>query len=252
MKKYLAGEKWKTVKFNFRFTNDFLLEVSDKGRLRTFNKISDGNIINGSMINGYRIIRLKLYKPRDYKTKTTLDSLQQKVHRAEKKLKSLHKQKAGKRVIRERAEQLRIMKSNLSKNFQDDLKKRTIHFHSLVHRLVADYFLKKPTTRQTVVAHLDFNKLNNNAGNLKWMTPEENYKHQKHSPFVIKEKKERRNRRNENSGSTKLTVQKVMQLKKLFKQDFTLKQLAKQFKVSDMQILRIKRGENWGDIKAAG
>jgi len=252
MKKYLAGEKWKPVKFNFRFTNDFLLEVSDRGRLRTFNKISDGNIINGSMINGYRIIRLKLYRPRDKKVKLFLNAMQQKVRRVERQLKSLQNNKAGNRLIKEKKEQLDLLKRNLSKKFKGDLKERTIHYHSLIHRLVADYFLKKPTTRQTVVAHLDFNKLNNKASNLKWMTPEENYKHQKHSPFVIKEKKERRNRRNENSGSIKLTVQKVIQLKKLFKQDFTLKQLAKQFKVSDMQILRIKRGENWGDIKAAG
>jgi hypothetical protein len=115
---------------------------------------------------------------------------------------------------------------------------------------VAQYFLRKPTAKQTIVAHLDFNKLNNKAGNLKWMTPDENYAHQKMSPFVIKEKKDRKLHRKENS-TFKLTITKVMLLKKLLNQGKTVGQLAKQFKVTNTQVYRIKRGENWGDIAAA-
>ena len=36
---------------------------------------------------------------------------------------------------------------------------------------------------------------------------------------------------------------------KLMKGDITSKKLAEQFGVSDMQIYRIKTGENWGHIK---
>ena len=35
-----------------------------------------------------------------------------------------------------------------------------------------------------MVAHLDYDKLNNRTTNLKWMTPDENYKHQQNSPYV--------------------------------------------------------------------
>lgn len=146
---------------------------------------------------------------------------------------------------------LDTLKKNLSKKFQDDLKARTINYHSLVHRLVATYFLTKPTPKQTIVAHLNHDKLNNRANNLKWMTAEENYEHQKNSPHVIKEKQERRYRRKEDSRATKLTVTKVMLMKKLFNEGKPMKQLVKLFKVTDTQILRIKRGENWADIKAA-
>ena len=66
------GEKWKSVAFDFKFTNDYQLQVSDHGRLRAYNKFSDGDILNGSTINGYRIIRLKLYRPKDKKTKDLL------------------------------------------------------------------------------------------------------------------------------------------------------------------------------------
>jgi hypothetical protein len=251
MTKDYPGEQWKTVKFDFDFTNEFRLEVSNFGRLRTFNKISNGNLVNGSMINGYRIIRLKLYTPRDEKIQNKLDYLQQQVLKLTRKLKSLKERGERKENIKETAELLDTLKKNLSKKFQDDLKERTINYHSLVHRLVADYFLKKPTANQTIVAHLDHDKLNNRASNLKWMTPEENYEHQKSSPHVIKEKQERRHRRKEDSRATKLTVTKVMLLKKMINQGKPMKQLVKQFKVTDTQIFRIKRGENWADVEAA-
>ena len=250
MTKDYKGEKWKTIKFNLEFTNDFRIEVSNFGRLRTFNKVSDGDIVNGSMINGYRIIRLKLFRPRDEKIQKRFNYLQKQVLVLTRKLKSLKENKEGKKTINETSKLLDSLKQNLSKKFQDDLKERTIHYHSLVHRLVADYFLKKPTSKQTIVAHLDHEKLNNKANNLKWMTPEENYKHQQYSPYVIKEKQERRSIRKENSGTTKLTVAKVMQLKKMLNQGKPVKQLVEKFKITDTQIYRIKRGENWADIKA--
>lgn len=245
------GEKWKVIEFDFEFTNDGYIEVSNFGRLRTFNKISDGNIVNGSMINGYRIIRLKLYKPRDEKIQNKFNYLQQQVFKLARKLKSLKDSNESKKTINETAELLDSLKKNLSKKFQNDLKERTINYHSLIHRLVANYFLKKPTAQQTIVAHLDHDKLNNRATNLKWMTPNENYEHQKSSPYVIAEKSDRRYRRKENSGATKLTVTKVMLLKKLLNQGKPMKQLVRQFKVTDTQIFRIKRGENWADIEAA-
>ena len=251
MTKDYSGEQWKIVQFNFEFTNDCRIEVSNFGRLRTFNKVSDGNIVNGSMINGYRIIRLKLYTPRDEKIQTRFNYLQQQVFKLARKHKSQIQNGESKKVINETSLLLTTLKKNLSKKFQDDLKERTINYHSLFHRLVAGYFLKKPTAKQTIVAHLDHYKLNNRVNNLKWMTAEENYEHQKTSPYVIKEKQERRQRRKEDSRATKLTVTKVMLMKKLINQGKPMKQLVRQFKVTDTQIFRIKRGENWADIEAA-
>ncbi|MEO6328804.1 MAG: HNH endonuclease [Ginsengibacter sp.] len=251
MTKEYPGEQWKTVKFDFDFTNESRLEVSNFGRLRSFNKISDGNLVNGSMINGYRIIRLKLYRPREEKVQAKLDYMQQEVFKLARQLKSQIQNGESKTVINETTLLIHTLKKRLSKKFKDDLKGRTINYHSLIHRLVADYFLKTPASTQTVVAHLDHDKLNNRAYNLKWMTPEENYEHQTKSPYVIKEKEERRHRRKENSRATKLSVTKVMLLKKMLGQEKPMKQLVKQFKVTDTQILRIKRGENWADIQAA-
>jgi len=251
MNKDYPGEQWKTVQFDFAFTNDFRIEVSNFGRLRTFNKVSDGNIINGSMINGYRIVRLKLYRPRDEKTQARLDILQQQVFKVARKLKSQVNNGESKQVINETTLLLDTLKKNLSKKFQKDLKERTINYHSLIHRLVADYFLPKPTAKQTIVAHLDHDKLNNRVTNLQWMTPEENYEHQKSSPYVINDKQQRRQRQQSNPNRAKLTVTKVMLLKKLLNEGKPMKQLVKLFKVTDTQIIRIKRGENWANIPAS-
>lgn len=197
MTKNYPGEQWKAIKFDFEFTNDCRIEVSNFGRVRTFNKVSDGNILNGSMINGYRIIRLKLYRPREENIQKRFDYLQQQVFKLAAKLKLLQNSDADSEKIKETTDLLSTLKKNLSKKFQNDLKERTINYHSLVHRLVACYFLNKPSAKQTIVAHTDHDKLNNRVGNLKWMTPEENYEHQKNSPGVIEEKEKRKHRRKE-------------------------------------------------------
>jgi len=250
MTKNLAGEQWKNVVFNFDYVNDFRLEVSNYGRLRTFNKLSDGNILNGSMINGYPIVRLKFFTARDEKKEQQFAYLQQQINKLTQKIKLLVKNNSPKKDIAEATTLLTDLKKNLAVRRNKDLKSRTIYYHSLVHRLVAEYFCHRPTEAHSVVSHLDHNKLNNKSNNLRWMTPEENSAHQQKSPHVIAEKKERVHSRRKVS-TTKLTVTKVMLLKKLLNQGKPMRTLVKQFKVTDTQILRIKRGINWGDVQAA-
>ncbi len=251
MTKNYPGELWKPLMFDFAFTNDCRIEISTFGRIRTFNKVSDGNIINGSMINGYRILRLKFYSPREEKVQKKFDYLQQQVFKLARKLKSVTEAGESPETVKELSSLLEASRKSLTKQFQNDLKERTINFQSLIHRLVAEAFIKKPSSKHIIVAHKDHDKVNNRVGNLRWMTPEENYEHQKSSPHVIAEKNSRQHRRKESSRATKLTVTKVMLLKKMLNQGKPMKQLVKQFKVTDTQILRIKRGENWADIQAA-
>jgi hypothetical protein len=200
------------------------------------------------MINGYRIIRFKLFKPRDNATKSKLEFLQKQVFRLAGKLKLMKENKEDKTRIKETEALLDALRKNLSKKFFDDTKKRTKHYHTLVHRQVAEHFCKRPSDNHSIVAHLDHDRLNNKSSNLKWMTPEENYAHQQNSPHVIAEKKARQS---DKTRTAKLTVTKVMLLKKLLNQGKPMRTLVKQFKITDTQILRIKRGENWGEIKAA-
>ncbi|MFT3910517.1 MAG: NUMOD4 domain-containing protein [Ferruginibacter sp.] len=250
MVKDYPGEKWKAIKFDFEYINDLEMEVSNFGRIRSFGRLTHGNILKGSMINGYKIIRTKFFTKRDAKKQKELDNLKKQVLKLSKQIKLLKENKAGKTAIKEATEKLANLKESVSKKFKADEKNRTIYYHSLIHRLVATYFLRKPSASQTIVAHLDYNKLNNKVSNLKWMTADENYLHQQSSPYVIAEKKLRENKSGGHS-ITKLNVKKVMLLKKLLNQNKPVRQLAKKFKVTDTQIIRIRKGENWGGVKAA-
>lgn len=250
MIKDFPGEKWASVKFDFDFTNDASFKISNFGRLQTTNKYSGTRLLNGSSINGYRIIRLKLFKPGLQKTQLAIKRLQKQAAELSKNITALSKEKGNKKLLAEKNQLLKESKAGLEKLYKQDRKYRTINYHSLIHRLVADYFLPVPRTGQTKVAHVDHNKLNNHVSNLKWMTPEENFKHQQKSPLVIQAKEQRRTGIQLNQHA-KLTVTKVMLLKKLLNQNKPVKQLIKQFKVTDMQIYRIKRGENWGYVPAA-
>ena len=122
------------------------------------------------------------------------------------------------------------------------------YFAVLLHRLVAKYFLPKPVSKQKFIIHLDYNKENNHYKNLQWATQEEVTNHAKNNPAVIKAKELMR--KNLGSGyNTKLSEANVKQIKISLAKGKTLKELALKYKVSDMQIHRIKTGENWGHIK---
>ncbi len=251
MIKNYPGEIWKEVKFDFEFTNDYRLQVSNFGRVRSYNMLSDGNELKGSMINGYRIVRLKFFKPRDPKIQSRISALQEEILKLNEKIKSLKQSEAEQTKVDEVNQRLAEAKKKLAKQFKIDSKDRTIHYHSLIHKLVAEYFCTKPSpsAAYTVVSHIDHDKLNNRSSNLKWMTREENFIHQQKSPFVIAGRDDRKY--TTHAKVAKLTVTKVMLLKKMLNEGKPLRTLVKQFKITDTQILRIKRGENWADIPAA-
>jgi len=123
------------------------------------------------------------------------------------------------------------------------------YYAVLIHRLVAKYFLPKPTGKQKFVLHLDYDKENNHYKNLRWATQEEVTRHASYNPAVIKAKEQMRKTVALGGYNTKLTAAKVKQIKTSLAKGKTLKELAVKFKVSDMQIYRIKTGENWGHIK---
>lgn len=127
-------------------------------------------------------------------------------------------------------------------------KKSGEHKHHLIHRLVAEYFLPKPKRNQKIIIHLNFNKKDNHYKNLQWVTQLEATAHQIKNPVVIKAKKKIRESIGSSSNS-KLTVAKVVTIKKLLASGKTLKEIALRFGVSDMQIHRIKTGENWKFVK---
>jgi hypothetical protein len=128
-------------------------------------------------------------------------------------------------------------------------KSNGVYGHSLLHKLVARYFLPKPSSAQKIIIHLNYKKTDNHYKNLKWVSMADSISHQQKSPAVIKAKKLMRKSISNGGYNTKLTEAKVIYIKSAIKKGKTLKELATKFKVSDMQIYRIKKGENWGYVK---
>ncbi len=135
--------------------------------------------------------------------------------------------------------------------FKTKVDEKIVSKNYFLYRLVANNFIPKPSEEHTFVLHLDFNRANDTVRNLKWATRQEMLEHSKKSPYVIEAKK-KLVEFNKNSNHYKLNSTKVMLLKKrLFdpNRKTRLKMLAKQFGISEMQLSRIKKGENWGHIK---
>lgn len=122
--------------------------------------------------------------------------------------------------------------------------------HLFMGKLVATYFLPKTSEEQVYVLHLDRNRANDFVGNLRWATKEEMLEHQKNSPFVKEARIKTVEARKWQKGH-KLTLTQVKFIKKELldpNRKTRLKILAKKFGISEMQLHRIKTGENWGHV----
>jgi len=119
-----------------------------------------------------------------------------------------------------------------------------------VYRLVAELFIPKRSEEDLYVIHLDYSRNNDDVRNLRWVTLKEKYEHRDKNPKVINSPAKVREP-NLSPDGPKLTLTKVIHLKKLLKdpnRKTRAKILAKQFGISEMQVSRIKRGENWGHV----
>jgi hypothetical protein len=128
---------------------------------------------------------------------------------------------------------------------------KLLNKHLFFFRMVAEHFLDKASADQEYVLHLDYNRSNDYYKNLQWATRQEMIDHAKKSPYVIEGRK-KLIEHNIKSDGHKLTANKVKFIKKRLadpNRTIRLKMLAKQFGISEMQLYRIKRGENWGHIK---
>jgi len=115
--------------------------------------------------------------------------------------------------------------------------------HFLIHKLVAEVFVPKENRNQTVVMHLDWNKANNHFSNLKWAAKVESYKR------MHKKLQEERKKKGKVVTYSKLKKDEVALIKSMLDRGVKQKLIAKMFCVSEMQITRIKRGENWKEIE---
>jgi len=113
----------------------------------------------------------------------------------------------------------------------------------LVHKITAEMFVDKTAKGQDTVIHLDWNKQNNYYKNLEWVAKTEAYKR------MFKRIQENRRKSGKKIvTSSKLKPDDIRLLKSMLKRGVKQNVIAKLFSISEMQVTRIKRGENWGDI----
>lgn len=128
--------------------------------------------------------------------------------------------------------------------------KKVINRNLLLHRIVAEQFLLKENEEQIFVIHLDFDKTNNHVENLQWATKEQVEIHSQKNPDVI-QAISNMVEDIRNGKRYKLNPSKVLFIRNKLddpNRKTRMKILAKQFDVSEMQLYRIKRRENWGHL----
>jgi NUMOD4 motif/HNH endonuclease len=116
-----------------------------------------------------------------------------------------------------------------------------------LHREIARMFVRKNSPKQKFVIHLNHQKTDNSAKNLKWVNLEEMISHQQKSPAKLAYKKIQSTR----PVGLKLTATQVKSIKKTLSsrtRQLTIKKLADKYGVSEMTMYRIKSGENWGAV----
>jgi hypothetical protein len=115
----------------------------------------------------------------------------------------------------------------------------------LIHKLVAETFIKRPKIENNYVIHIDFNVQNNHVSNLTWVSRQESYARvMQHLSDINKS----------NPGKmmpySKLKAEDVKVIKSMINKGIKQKIIAKMFCISEMQITRIKRGDNWPEVSA--
>lgn len=250
-------EIWKEYPLEIEMRSKLRLEFSNHGRIRTFHvHDKEGKVIKGGLREGYPIYNTTFFKERPKKVQEKLKEFKDKMNLVLQEIKELSKiEDLPEKIIEDRLSILKVRKGKLMEERKAYTKKADkklkIYFHILVHRAVAELFLEKGEDSEKVI-HKDFNKLNNHVDNLQWVTKKEALARYKDAPNNILWKRKQKFlgvKTPKTFTYAKLTETDVLYIKEKLHQGKTLKSLALRFGVSDMQIHRIKTGENWSRIK---
>lgn len=114
-----------------------------------------------------------------------------------------------------------------------------------LHKMVAQHFVKQNSGAHQFVIHKDYDKENNAAKNLKWVSKLGLEKHHKKNPNFASDKKRVK------LVKTKLTEREVRRIKVMLKKmEYKRKyNIAKEFGITNTQLNSIVNGKNWAHIK---
>ncbi len=119
-----------------------------------------------------------------------------------------------------------------------------VNHRYFVHKLVAEYWIERPSENHIYVTHLDRNLKNNHVSNLAWLDRETLLKqYREYFTKLFNDPKRRKV-----MTSSKLKESDIKVLKGMLERGVPQVKIAKMFCISEMQVTRIKRGENWGHV----
>lgn len=248
----LPGEEWKEITFDTLPGDANRFEISNWGRFRSFSNMAKGRVLRGGIANGYLTLGLKYLNDRDKKTeeyflkmKAQVLGMKRKVKEYEKEvLDYLEKGKPIPEAMRRKLENERTQFRELRTKYLEDKRKeertRTINFGGLVHKMVAEVFLKKPSPHHRYVIHMDHDRLNNHYKNLKWATKAEVEEHTKNNPYATTKK----GRGRKPVENVMLTKEMVKRIKHALEEGVAPNAVAKQYAVNSQVVNKISRGED--------
>lgn len=109
-----------------------------------------------------------------------------------------------------------------------------------VHKIIAEAFIENPK-KLPFINHKDGNKLNNSIENLEWCNHSHNMRHAYETGLI--------NNTGVKNGSSKLTVEKVLIIKKMLLMGISQYKIAKEIGgISRSAILKIKLGKTWTHV----
>lgn len=112
---------------------------------------------------------------------------------------------------------------------------------SPVHRLVAAAFCSGRDAEHSQVNHKDGNKLNNAAGNLEWVTAQQNTVHA-HANGLIKY------RRGEDNRASRITAADVLAIRAARERGIPAKEVAAKYGIATTYVWEITSGRSWGHV----
>lgn len=118
----------------------------------------------------------------------------------------------------------------------------------LVHRIVAIAFVKGRTRTKNQVNHKNGNRLDNRARNLEWVSPKGNIRHALGRGSFVEAHKNAGLRWSGNKNpKAKLNQAKVTQIRRLYKNGLTQKEIGKKFCLHQATVSAIVRNEAWSN-----
>ena len=261
IKRYHDTERWANIIMPDLFADKFFLEVSNYGIVKRTDKNTNQSLnLKQFLVEGFPQSKFTIMEPRSEKDTTSYLKTRIKISDLEIELSDLKEKSTSFNLdiisqselfstLESKQSELEKTRKNYKIRYKKNEQKRKKTFGNLVHRWVAEYFCEKPSDNHTLVAHIDHDKLNNHHSNLKWMTRAECTIHNLKNPLVVKSKIKAAS-----SGlvrTSKLTTSQVSILKKRMNEGVSLTDLSKRYPVTQTQLLRIKRGENWAKVPAA-